>query len=223
MVNSAKGKNNLITPENAASFIPVFISSGISILLIIFFVIPQYIKSTKVDLELNELIKKKNDLPNLKSRYELINQKFNKLKKEKAKIIDLISGKSDLETLLERLGEIAEKNNIEFISISPKKITNFVKNSSVQNLNKKNKKVNINSDSLLVEGTKNYLINFTFNTNFVYLLSFLRELEFQDSAILIKDINIKTIDENNEKNQLANLEVKLIMKIYGKLKYNSSN
>ena len=55
-----KRRINLLTPENAAKFIPVLISSGVSILIIIFFVIPQYVKSTKVNLELNALIKKNN-------------------------------------------------------------------------------------------------------------------------------------------------------------------
>ena len=36
MINSINKKNNLITPENASKLIPVFISSGISLLLIIF-------------------------------------------------------------------------------------------------------------------------------------------------------------------------------------------
>ena len=80
-------RKNLITPEKAASFIPFFISSGISILLIIFFVIPQYLKSNKVNFELNGLIKKKNELDNLKSQYEIINSKFDKLNIEKSKII----------------------------------------------------------------------------------------------------------------------------------------
>ena len=96
MINSMNKKKNSITPEKAAYFIPVFISSGLSILLIFFFVLPQYIKSTKVNLELNELIKKKNDLDNLKSQYKITNQKFKKLTEKKSKIIELISGKSNL-------------------------------------------------------------------------------------------------------------------------------
>ena len=59
MIKSNNERKNLITPEKAASFIPVFISSGISILLIIFFVIPQYFKSVEVKTELNSLIKKR--------------------------------------------------------------------------------------------------------------------------------------------------------------------
>ena len=68
MNNSVKKKFNLLTPEKAASLFPVLISSGIAILIIIFFVIPKYNRSNEVYFELNELVKKKNDLDNLKSR-----------------------------------------------------------------------------------------------------------------------------------------------------------
>ena len=60
MIKSIKTRKKFITPEKAASFIPIFISAGLSILIITLFVIPQYIKSKKVNLELNGLIKKKN-------------------------------------------------------------------------------------------------------------------------------------------------------------------
>ena len=114
MVNSINKRKDFITPEKAASFIPIFISSGISILLIIFFVLPQYIKSNKVNLELNELIKKKINLANLKSQYKQTNQKFEKLIKEKEKIIELISGTSNLDTLLAKFGEIGKKIKLNF-------------------------------------------------------------------------------------------------------------
>ena len=61
MTNSKEKENNLSSPENVISLIPIVISSGIAILLIIFYVIPQYINSNKINLELNALIKKKMD------------------------------------------------------------------------------------------------------------------------------------------------------------------
>ena len=61
-MNNLNNRRNLITPENAASLIPFSIASGIAILLTIFFVLPQYLKSNKVNLELNGLIKKKDEL-----------------------------------------------------------------------------------------------------------------------------------------------------------------
>ena len=217
MTNSMNRKNNLLTPEKAAYYLPVFISSGIAILLIIFLVLPQYIKSNKVNLELNELIKKKNDLENLKSQYKLINQKFSKLNKKRSRIIELISGTSNLDTLIAQLGEIAKKNNIEFISIVPKNIISFIDDSSEENISKNNQENEVEIDPLLVEGTKKYLIESQFKTDFVHLLSFLRELEFQDNIILIDDINVKLDDQKSEPSQGSILKIKLMMTIYGQL------
>jgi len=221
MTNSNNRKKNLITPEKAAWFIPVFISSCISILLIMFFVIPKYVKSNLVNLELIGLVKKKNELANLKSQYKIINQKFDKLNQEKLKIVELISGKSNLDTLLAKLGEIAKENNVEFISISPRNVIIASNNSSEIKRKKNKKEVNLNIDPLLVEGTKKYLIDFTFKTKFVDLLSFIRELEFLENIILIDNINLKLISESsNSSNSNAPqeiLEISLAMTFYGKI------
>ena len=224
MTNSMERKNNFKKPESIITLIPIVISSGIAILLIIFYLIPQYVKSNKVNLELNSLIKKKNDLDDLKLQYKVINQKFDKLNNEKTLIIETISGKSNLDTLLAKLGELGKKNSIEFDSIVPKKVINFVDKSSTGKKNKKNKKnnlANLNVDPLLVEGIKKYLIDFSFKTNFINLLSFLRELEFQENIILIDDINLKLAAQNinnlNIDDSKEMLQVKLKMTFYGKI------
>ena len=137
-----------------------------------FFVIPKYVKSNLVNLELIGLVKKKNELANLKSQYKIINQKFDKLNQEKLKIVELISGKSNLDTLLAKLGEIAKKNNVEFISISPRKVI-IASNNSPEIGPKKNKKeVNLNIDPLLVEGTKKYLIDSSVSFLFISKIKF---------------------------------------------------
>lgn len=221
MFNLKNNMKNLITPEKAASFIPVFISSGISILLIIFFVIPQYSKSTKVKTELNGLIKKKNELNDLKSQYKIINKKFDKLKNEKLKITELITGTSNLETLLAALGRLGRKNNIEFLSIVPKNVFIKVENSSNKNLNKKDNQVDFENDPLLVEGIKKYLIDFTFRAEFVDLLSFLRDLEYQDNVILLNDINLSLKSAKNENREIDEpsniLEINMSITFYGKI------
>ena len=216
MTESMDRKNNLKSPESIITLIPIVISSVIAIFLIIFYLIPQYAKSNKVNLELNALIKKKNDLDYLKSLYKKINQKFDKLNNEKAILIETISGTSNLDTLLAKLGELGEKNSIEFDSIIPKKVINFVDNSAAEKKNKKNNLANLNVDPLLVEGIKKYLIDFSFKTNFFNLLSFLRELEFQDNIILLDNINLKLIPQNINNSQEM-LEVKLRMTFYGKI------
>ena len=216
MTNSMERKNNLSSPENLISLIPIVISSGIAILLIIFYVIPQYINSNKVNLELNALMKKKNGLDNLKSQYKIINQKFDKLNNQKEIIIQTISGTTKLDTLLAQLGELGEKNNVEFDSISPQKVINFVKNNSKENKNNKKNSANLIVDPLMVEGIKKYLIDFSFKTNFINLQDFLRELEFQENIILLDDINLKLAASNIDNSQ-GTLEVKLRITFYGKI------
>ena len=213
-------RKNLITPEKAASFIPVFISAGISIILIVFFVIPQYFKSNQVNSELKGFIKKKNELNNLKAQYKIINSKFDKLNKEKLKIIELITGRSNLDTLLAELGKLGRKNNIEFLSIAPQRLVFSDENSVEKNLSNNFNQTDLGNDPLLVEGIKKYLIDFTFETDFVNLLSFLRDLEFQDNAVLLDDINLNLNNQDNEDGEINEpdnmLEVNLRIIFYGK-------
>ena len=213
MNNSFKKSRNLITPENAASFLPIIISSGLGIFIIVFFVMPEFIKSNKVNLELNEFIRKKDELENLKLNYKKISKELNDLNNQKLRIIELISGTSNLDTLLANMGILGRKNNIEFLSIVPQKL---VISSDSKSLN--NNKPKLEIDPLLVEGLKKYLIDFSFKTDFINLLSFLRDLEFQENIILINDIDVKLIEKNNNVGEFDNnnLDVKLSMTFYGK-------
>ena len=212
-------RKNIITPEKAASFVPIFISAGISILIIIFFVIPKYVRSTKVNLELNGFIKKKNDLDNLKSQYKIINQKFEKLSQEKTKMIELVTGKTNLDTLLDKLGDIAIRNNVEFVSIVPINLMNYEEKTKENNKSQTIENDLKITDPLLVVGSKKYLIDLTFKTDYINLLSFLRELEFLESVILINDINLNLLSTNNNNDEINNpiekIEVKISTTFYG--------
>ena len=213
-MNKLNKSRNLITPETAASFLPIIFSSGIGILIIVFFVMPEFIKSNKVNLELNEFIRKKDELENLKLNYKKISKELNDLNNQKLRIIELISGTSNLDTLLANMGILGRKNNIEFLSIVPQKLVISSDNKSLNN----NNKPKLEIDPLLVDGLKKYLIDFSFKTDFINLLSFLRDLEFQENIILINDIDVKLIEKNNNVGEFDNnnLDVKLSMTFYGK-------
>tara|TARA_B100000900_G_scaffold21618_1_gene16879 strand:+ start:26 stop:673 length:648 start_codon:yes stop_codon:yes gene_type:complete len=214
MNNPLKKSRNLISPESAAIFLPIIISSGIGILIIVFFVMPEFIKSNKVNLELNEFIRKKDELENLKLNYKKISKELNDLNNQKLRIIELISGTSNLDTLLANMGILGRKNNIEFLSIVPQELVVSSNNESLNN----NTKQNLMIDPLLVDGLKKYLIDFSFKTDFINLLSFLRELEFQENIILINNIDVELIGNNSNvgKSDNNNLDIKLSMIFYGK-------
>ena len=215
-----KTQKKFFTPEKAASLIPISISAAISILIILFFVLPKYILSNKVNLELDGLVKKKNDLDNLKVQYKTINKKLKKLNQEKIKIIELVTGSTNLDTLLDKLGDMANRNNIEFVSIVPEKLMNYVDNSKEKNNVQTTNNDLIISDPLLVEGSKKYIVDLAFKAEFNNLLSFLRELEFLESVILINNINLKLLSQNSNNEEINNpnekIEAKLNITFYGK-------
>ena len=217
MTDSNLKNKRFFTPEKSAVFLPVLISSFISLIIVSAFVIPKYIKSNKINNEYKEFLIKKNDLPNLKAQYKIINEKLEKLNKEKYQIINLISGTSNLETFISRFGDLAVKHDINISKITPKSSIMYVEsqNSDLQN------ELNLNPAPLLVEGVKKYNIEFNFKAKFEDLLSFFRDLEFQENVILFKDINISNAEENNdEKNKNKSdklLDISLKMNVYGKI------
>ena len=91
-------EKKLITPERASVLLPTIISSFLVLVVVSSFVIPKFVNSNKVYFELKEFKRKKNDLSNLKLQAISINKKLKKLNSEKEKIINLISGSTNLDT-----------------------------------------------------------------------------------------------------------------------------
>ena len=115
---------------------------------------------------------------------------------------------------------MGRKNNIQFLSIVPKEVVIKVEDSNKKNLSNKKGQADFENDPLLVEGIKKYLIDFTFATDFVNLLSFLRDLEYQDNVILLNDINLSLNNQDNdnrETDESSNiLEITMSITFYGK-------
>lgn len=221
MTNSKFKRKNLISPESASIFLPVIISALFSVFIISVFVIPQYIKSNKTFFELKEFIRKKDELQKLKGEYILINQKLKRLSEEKIQIIELISGKTNLETFVSRLGNIGKRNNIKFLSIIPDSYVKYippVEETDDDLLSD----INVKIDPLLVDGVKKYVIDLEFLSSFNDLLLFLSDIEFQENIILLSDINIQQNDnEQQNKEDISDdidlLKTSIKMSIYGKI------
>ena len=96
---------------------------------------------------------------------------------------------------------------------------NYVENAQEKNDDQTKNNDLIINDPLLVEGSKKYLIELTFKTEFINLISFLRELEFLESVILVDDINLKLLSQNSNNNEIYNpiekIEVNLSTTFYG--------
>ena len=209
MTSSTFQNKRFITPERASIILPTIISSFVAFIIISTFVIPKYVKSNKVNNEYKEFSRKKEELSQLKLQYQIINEKLNKLNDRKENIIYLVSGKSDLDTFIERIGYISKKNEIKILSIMPKNIIKYIPvETSVEASGETS---NVNIDPLLAEGIKKYTMDLNFESDFKNLLSFFRELEFQESVISFEDLKLKL------KNDLeSTLQVSVEIIVYGK-------
>ena len=209
MTSSILQNKRFITPERASIILPTIISSFVAFIIISTFVIPKYVKSNKVNNEYKEFLRKKDELSQLKLQYQIINEKLNKLNDRKANIIYLVSGKSHLDTFIERIGYISKKNEIKILSIMPKNIIKYIPvETSVEASGETS---NVNIDPLLAEGIKKYTMDLNFESEFKNLLSFFRELELQESVILFEDLKLKL------KNDLeSTLQVSVEIIVYGK-------
>ena len=206
MSNSILKQKKVITPERAAIILPTIISAIVVFIIISTFTIPKYVRSNKVNQEYKEYLRKKEELPRLRSQYKIINEKLKLLNDRKTKIIYLISGKSNLETFIERIGSISKNNGIKIVAVTPINITNYI---SLDNKTKSESNTVI--DPLLVKGIEKYNISLDFESDFRNLLNFLRELEFQEGVILFENFKL------NLKNDSANiLEVSMELTAYGK-------
>ena len=85
MTSSNLNQNRVITPERASIILPTIISSLFALIIIFVFVIPKYVKSNKVNSELKEFLRKKEELPKLKLQYKIISEKLKKLNDRKEK------------------------------------------------------------------------------------------------------------------------------------------
>ena len=209
MTSSILQNKRFITPERASIILPTIISSFVAFIIISAFVIPKYVKSNKVNNEYKEFLRKKEELSQLKLQYQIINEKLNKLNERKANIIYLVSGKSNLDTFIERIGFISKKNEIKILSIMPKNIIKYIPvETSVEASGETS---NVNIDPLLAEGIKKYTMDLNFESDFKNLLSFFRELELQESIISFEDLKLKL------KNDLeSTLQVSVEIIVYGK-------
>ena len=120
-----------------------------------------------------------------------------------------------------QLGKLSRKNNIQFFSIVPKEVVIASENINDKDLTNKYNLPDSENDPLLVEGIKKYLIDLTFTTDFVNFLSFLRDLEYQDNAILLDSINISLSSQGNNNGEVDEsrnmLEINMSIVFYGKI------
>ena len=204
----SSGKKSFISPENAVLLIPVISGFTFSLILLITIFIPQYINSKEKNNEILFLEEKISFIPIYKKQMNILIQRKQSALNQRRRLINLIAGKKEVDTILNQINSIAVKNQIQISELKP-----LIKNKSV---NKNAKKETSNKDPLLQPSIEKFMFKLSIEGQFNNLIQFLREIELLETFIISKNININSIKDTSlskKNNQIIKMSIDL--SVYG--------
>jgi len=204
----SSGKKLFISPENAVILIPVLSGFTVAIILLITIFVPQYIKSKEKNDEILFLEEKISFVPIYKKQIKILTQRKQSALKQRGRLINLIAGKKEVDTILNRINSIAVNNQIKISELKP-----VISNKS---FNKNTKKEKSNKDPLLQPSVAKFIFKLGVKGQFNDIIQFLREIELLETFIISKNININSIKETSlskKNNQLIKMTIDL--SVYG--------
>tara|TARA_B100000579_G_C22544014_1_gene716626 strand:+ start:70 stop:726 length:657 start_codon:yes stop_codon:yes gene_type:complete len=201
-------KKSFISPENAVVLIPIISGLAISIIFLIAVFIPQYIQNKEKNDQIRFLEEKVNFIPIYKKQLNILNQRKEEGLKQRGRLLNLIAGKKEVDTILNQINSIALNNQIIISELKP-----FIKNKSINKYATKEKFI---KDPLLQPSIEKFMFKLSLKGEFNDLIQFLREIELLETFIISKNININSIKENSvskKNNQIIKMMIDL--SVYG--------
>tara|TARA_Y100001968_G_scaffold333866_1_gene400312 strand:+ start:2852 stop:3502 length:651 start_codon:yes stop_codon:yes gene_type:complete len=200
---SVNKKNKIITPENSVLFIPIFIGLIILITLLGLVFRPLVNKLSVEESQIELLEEKISYIPKYKKLVNDISLYSSRARKQQLRLLQLISDKNELKTILSELNKIYSNNNLELVTIVPQQIVSF---------NESNNKID---DPFLISSIEKHSFEVTLRGAYNSLIDFLKELELLQTIVIIDQIKI--VKSNSQSTELINLEMSFNLTTYAKL------
>ena len=176
--NLLSNRKGLINPENASLIIPIFSGFAISILVLIFGIIPKILLIKVSNSNINTLKEKVSFIPLLELRVQKLNKTKKLIQDQEDRINKIIVGQMSLDTILVKVEMIANKYNILIKEIKPSEKT--IKSNKV-----------FSGSSLILQGQFTQEFDLLIEGIYPDLANFISSLEKIDSLIIIKEIDLK--------------------------------
>ena len=213
-----------INHENA--ILIAYIFSGLFLSLIIYSAlnIPLSRHQKKLQEEVNSYQIKKNNIPEIKSKFKDIKYEAETLKEDRKFLINLTAGTKNLDTFMAVLNKKANRNFVKIIKFEPQNIEKFTEkptlknnsldqnsqpptinqNNSIPPLTAKKSSIPINENSgiefnknplLIIPDIEKHDIKISLEGNYTQILSFIRDVELLENIVLIGDFEIIGLDD----------------------------
>ena len=226
---SGKKKNKkFISPERAVLFVPASAGILIGIILILIFFVPEIIDIRNKNADIKILNEKIEYIPLYEKKLSKLLNLLRKRIEQSNRLIDLVAGKEELRTILAKLNEISNENNVRIIEIKPEPIVLFSTSQSNKDTGistPSTPKNDNQSDKLLLPTIKKYPFNLNLVGQYEDIINFLRDLELIKTIVLSSGLELrlnpseKGFDyniNNKEKDNYNEISVKLKLIFYGR-------
>ena len=117
-----RSKPRLITPERAVLLIPIIAGAMVGVVLLLFGLIPLLVQVQEKQVVLQEMERKKSELPILKQQLAALSRKKAKSMAQQERLLNLVAGTTQLHTFLAQLNQFAVEQGVSILKVEPQAI-----------------------------------------------------------------------------------------------------
>ena len=195
-----------LSPERAVLILPIFAGLALSAFIASALITPLSLRLGEQQEIVDKITTKKDNLPRLRKNLEKINDQHVTREQQLDRLLNLIAGTSQLNTLFSELNAMAARHRVFILTAVPGKLERFSESKNKKPLGKEkksNKKTSKRSkrlqtrntnknDSLLAKGLEKRAADLKVLGTFPDVMAFLRDLERLQVFVVISDMEMQS-------------------------------
>ena len=207
-----------LSPERALFFLPLLASVGIAVAVILVALLPMWRLMQERQEVVDDLLIKTAALPELQK--DLFEQQSvrSELKAQETRLLNVISGTKDLDTLLGELNQMAIRRQVVVATTEPGEIETWIPGLDEQGASgSETPELSAASDALLQEGLEKRMSSLTIRGEFRQVLAFLQDLESLEVFVITSGLNVEAKKSSSRGDaQLLDTQLELQLTAYGR-------
>ena len=195
-----------LTPERAVLVIPVLAGLGVSTALLSVGITPLTIRVREQSEVVEQLTSKAEFVPVLRKQLAALKREQEERDQQLDRLLDLVAGTSELQTLLAELNDMGRLHNVAINSTKPGEVKRFQPPSPVQARRQlappaargRDSRAVVSRDPLLNRSLEKRSAALTVTGSFQQVLAFLQSLERLEVFVVISEMNVQRQSQQSQ-------------------------
>ena len=195
-----------LTPERAVLVMPILAGVGVSITLLSVVITPLTIRIRQQSEVVEQLTSKAEFVPVLRQQLAALKREQEDRDQQLDRLLDLVAGTSELQTLLAELNDMGRLHNVAINSTKPGEVKRFQPPSPVQARRQlappaaggRDSRAVVISDPLLNRSLEKRSAALTVTGSFQQVLAFLQSLERLEVFVVISEMNVQRQSQQSQ-------------------------